>query len=417
MVEYISIEFKSVRDILVEGHTDTIPFVISVEGRYSASPPIVFLFVIDTSYSMDGEKIFRAKQAALEILDLLRDKDLVAVYSFDGKFHKILKPTPLTNRSVIEKAIVSLKLGPGTNIYEVFNKLADETRRIITQGATNVVRAIFLTDGTPTTGPKKPEKILEAVRRFKEAGGSALIIGVGEEYNENLLMRIANTLNSDFEHVSKPEKLREVIRRYVIISKEVSAKDVSIVMRLRPGFMATIYNQKYYQTSGGIEIEIGDVNYREKIDVVGELTTPPLRRGSIEIGEIQASYTNITTGEREFTTPHKITFNIVSPEEAKRLSIREEVLAEVQLVKTAQRLGRELGKKKSEKEVEKELHRIIEATMRLGSEGLAAKTMSIRERMEREGLTPDLSKEMASIISKIISGKIKEISTEKKEKE
>ncbi len=415
MTEYVSVEFKPARDVLVEGHADTIPFVLSVEGRYSASPPIAFFFVIDTSYSMDGEKIFRAKQAALEILNLLREKDLVAVYSFDGKFHKILDPTPLTNRDLIEKAIVSLKLGPGTNLYEVFKRLAEEAEKITKQGTITVIRAIFLTDGTPTTGPKKPEKILEAVKKFKEAGGTALIIGVGEEYNENLLLRIANTLNSIFEHVSNPRRLREVIKEYVMVSKEVSAKKVTIVFRLKPGFVATIYNQKYYQVPGGIEIEIGDINYKEKIDVIGELTTPPLRRGEVEIGEIQVSYTNVSTNEREFTPSLKITFNVVSPEEARKLMIREEVLAEVQLIKTAKKLSTGLGKKYKKEDIEKELHRIIEATMRLGSEGLAAKTISIKERIEKEGLTPDISKEMASIISKIISGKVKEISSEEKE--
>ncbi len=60
--------------------------------------------------------------------------------------------------------------------------------------------------------------------------------------------------------------------------------------------------------------------------------------------------------------------------------------------------------KKIEK-LKKELEELIEATVKLGEVGLTSKTMSIREKIEREGLTPDISREIASLISKIITGK------------
>ncbi len=409
MAEFVSYEFRPARDVLIAERPENLPFVISVKGTYSASPPVAFLVIIDTSYSMDGEKIFRAKQAALEILDLLREKDLVGVYGFDGRFHRILEPTPLTEKGKIGKAIVSMKLGSGTNIYEVFKRLVDEVKGLVSRGAVAGVRLIFLTDGQPTKGPKKIEKIMEPVFKLKDMGVSALVIGVGKEYNEKLLVRIAGALNGVFEHVSDPEKLRKAMKEYTMVAKEISAKNVTVVIKTPTGFTATIYNREYYTIPGGVEVELGDINYGETVDVIGEITTPPLPPGSREIAEIQVSYINPVTGDREFTPPTKYSARILAPGEAREMGIREEVLAEVQLVKTAKRLSRKLEKGAKREELERELEEMINATMRLGSEGLAATTMSIRERIEEEGVSSDVSKEMASVISKILSGKLKEI--------
>ncbi len=407
MSEFIKVSFRLAKEMVLEERSETIPFVITVKGVHSVSPPTVFLLVIDTSYSMDGEKIFRAKQAALKILDLLREKDLVGVYGFAGKFHKILEPTSLSYRDKVEKAIVSLKLGSGTNIYEAFKKISEEVDNVLKNTSVPVIRLIFLTDGQPTTGPKKPEKILEMVAKLAEKKVSALVIGVGSDYNEKLLLRIANVLNGVFEHVDKPKRLEKIMYEYTMVAKEVSARNVNIVLRVKPEFRVIIYNKQYVNVPGGVEIRLGDISYREVIDIVGDLETPPLTRGKIHVGEVQVSYTNPETNDLEFTTPIPIELASSSIEELKGIKLSEEVLAKAQAVKTASRIEDLLEKGKG-KDIIRELNELVEMTMRVGSEELTSRTINIRERIEKEGLTPDLSKEIASIVSRIVSGKLGE---------
>jgi Ca-activated chloride channel family protein len=406
-LEYINASLRLAKDAVIKGREDTIPFVLSIKGTYSAQPPIAFLIVIDVSYSMDGEKIFRAKEAALKLLNILRDKDYVGVYGFAGKFYRVLEPVPASRREEVEKAIVGLRLGSGTNLYETIKKLIDEARNLLSRGVVSTARIILITDGEPTVGPKKPEKILSITKKLAETGVSALIIGVGIEYNEKLLTRMANILKGDFEHVSDPRSLEELIAKYAKTTKELSAKRVTILFRINPGFRVNIYNKPYNITPDGVEVEIGDIHYREIIDVIGDITTPPLLVGSANIGEVQISYINPETDEQEFATPIPIRIKVAKPEEARMISVDEKVLAEVRMVRTAARIEEAIEKGK-ERKLEKELEELVETTMRVGSEGLTAKTLNIMERIEKEGLTPETSKEMASIISRIISGKIKE---------
>ncbi len=406
MTEFIDVKFTMAKHVVLEGRSETIPFTITLRGTYSASPPIAFLLVIDTSYSMDGSKIFRAKQAALKILDLLREKDYVGVYGFAGRFFKVLDLTPMSKRADIEEAIISLKLGSGTNIYDTLAGLIKEVD-MINSKYSMPVRIIFLTDGKPETGKKNPDKIIKVAKELGKRGASALVIGVGHDYNEKLLLGIAKALNGVFEHVDKPKHLEKTMNEYVKIAKEVSARDVKVYIRIRPEFKILIYNRDYEKRSDGVIINVGDINYGETITIAGDLESPPLTRGVIEFGELQVSYTNPATGETEFIPPSAIKLEARPLEELREIEISETVLAKAQIVKSATELEQYI-KRGAEEEVAERLSDIVEMTIKIGDEDLASKTINIKERLEKEGLTSDLSKELTSIISRIMSGKIKE---------
>ena len=406
LTEFIDAKFTLAKHVVLEGRNETIPFTITLRGTYSASPPMAFLLVIDTSLSMDGAKIFRAKQAALEILDLLREKDYVAVYGFASRFYKALELTPMSERKKIEESIVSLKLSSGTNIYDTLKKLGEEVDRIIKLHEIPI-RIIFLTDGKPETGKKDPNKILEIASQLGKRGVSALVIGVGKDYNEELLLGIAKSLKGVFVHVDNPEELEKVMNEYVKVAKEVSARDVKVYLRLKPGFDVLVYNRNFEKRSDTVTIDVGDINYGETVVVAGDLEIPALTRGVAEVGELHVSYINPLTNDTEYLSPTPIRLEARSLEELREIKIEETVLAKAQIVKSATELEHYI-KRGSEEKVAERLSDLIEMTIKIGDEDLATRTINLRERLEREGLTSDLSKELASIISRIMSGKIKE---------
>ncbi len=403
LTECVSLDFSLAKNSVLENRRETLPFILSIKGECSSSPPITVLFVIDTSYSMDGEKIFRAKQSALKILTLLRDIDYVGVYGFHDNFYKVLEPTKVVNRRVVEKAIVDLKLGSGTNIYDVFDKLVDEVS-FINNNLKTPIRLIFLTDGQPTTGPKKIDKIMNAVSRLVDKNISSLIIGVGEDYNENLLLKIAKTLNGVFEHIDKPESLEKIMYDYIAFTREISARNTKLIIRLNPGFNLVVYNRKYDLKQDGIVVDIGEVNYGELINIVGDIETPPLTIGLAKVGDIQLSYVNPANGRIEVSSPISIEIRVSSREELSAASVSESVLMKSRLIKIASQIEKDIEKGVS-KDLIRELENIAEITMKIGDEELASKTISIREKIIESGLTPSLSKEIASIVSRILSGK------------
>ncbi len=416
-MRHIDVSFKLGKEAAIEESEETIPFIITVKGVHSSFPPIAFLLAIDTSMSMDGEKIYRAKEAALKVLRLLRERDLVAVYGFHGKVRRVLEPTPLTDRPRIEKAIVGLKLGYGTNLYAILDELAKDAEKLLKSQRVGAVRVILLTDGEPTSGPKKPKKILEAARKLRQAGATALIIGVGDEYNEKLLLDIAGAVNGIFEHVRDPESLEKTMIEYTAIAKEVSARNVVLSLKLNPGFRVIVYGREVHTTNEGIEIPVGDVHYREVIDIAGDIKIPPLLPGEITIGQLTARYINPDTGEQEYLPPHNITIKVIRAAEAHAAEIHEEVMAEARAFRAAEDLRRALEKGRVE-ELTQDLEEIFEATLRIGGESLYSRTLDIKERVEKEGVTPETQKEIASLLSRLMSGRVREEKeAEKKEGE
>lgn len=405
-MKLIEATFKPAKDKVIEGIEDTVPFILSIKGVHSASPPVAFLIMIDVSYSMDGEKIFRAKQAALKILELIRDKDYVGVYGFCGKVKEVLKPIPFTDKKLVEKAIVSLKLDSGTNIYEALKVLAEQARKLVESKTVSAVRAIFITDGEPTSGPKKPKKILEMARKLREAGGTALVIGVGDKYNEKLLLDIARAVNGVFEHAQDPEALEKTMYEYTSIVRELCAREIVATFVSSPYTRVNIYNRESITIDNETRVNIGDIHYGEVIDVVGELLVEPMVSGTHEALTITISYINPETGEQEFLKPIKFSLNIIERSRAGEIMVDNTVEAEVRAVKAALALSENVGKKPKKEEIEKQFEELVEATRVLGSKNLVTRTMSIKEMLSEEGFTPDVTKEMASIISKILSGRI-----------
>jgi len=405
--EYLSVDFTLARHVVLEGRSETVPFTLTLRGLHTASPPTAFLLVLDTSLSMDGAKIFRAKQAALKILELLYDKDSVAVYCFAHEFRKILGLTPVRERDKIEEAIVSLKLESGTNIYDTLRKLYVEAEAISRESGIPL-KIIFLTDGKPETGKKDPAKIVEEASKLGKLGVEALVIGVGRDYNEDLLMNIAKALKGVFVHVDKPRELEKVVSEYVKTARDVSAKNSKLYVKLKPGFDIFVYNRDFAKRDDNtIVIDVGDVNYGEAVFIAGDLAIPPMTRGSITIGEIQVSYVNPVSGNNEYLTPIPISVTAVTAEEIRGVSLREDVLARSQLVKAALEL-RQHAKSSEAGILAEKLEELVKITMKIGDEELATRTLDVRKRLEREGVTPDLSKEIASIVSRVMAGKVRE---------
>ncbi len=397
--------FYPARKLVLSSTEDIIPFVTSVCGISTTAPPTALFLLIDTSLSMDGEKIFYAKQAAISILELLRDKDYVAIYSFTSKFEEIQPPITLdNNRENVEKSIVSLKLGSGTNIYNAIQKIKEKIEVFIKTTKVSNINLVIITDGEPTVGPKNIKTIIKVTRELKQYSPNVAIIGVGKEYNEKLLLRMATVLNGIYEHVSSMKSLKKILAEYVIVSRDISAKNLKLIIKTYNDTKIRIYNKEYRVLGNYIEIELGNVYYREKHDIVGEIILNPGNQRVIKAADIILSYINPETNEHEFTKPYPIKFETATKEVIAKTRLDESVVAKTKTMKIISEMKKSIETKKIEK-LKKELEELIEATVKLGEEGLTSKTMSIREKIEREGLTPDVSREIASLISKIITGK------------
>jgi len=162
-------------------------------------------FVLDTSGSMAGPKIEQARKALLFCVRNLNEKDRFEVLRFstdtEPLFHE-LRPASRENVSKAESFIEGLKALNGTAID-------DALRQALELRAENSERpfvVIFLTDGLPTVGETRPEKILANVHE-RARNTRIFCFGIGSDVNTHLLDKIAEDTRAFSTYVTPSEDI------------------------------------------------------------------------------------------------------------------------------------------------------------------------------------------------------------------
>ncbi|MEP6923958.1 MAG: VIT and VWA domain-containing protein [Pyrinomonadaceae bacterium] len=175
------------------------------EREFSAKD---IVFVVDTSGSMADEgKIEKARAALLFGIRGLRDSDKFNVVSFAGE--ERLMESGLINadargRARGEEFVKNLKATGGTNIN-------DSLRAAIRQFNSNdrPKMLVFMTDGLPTVGETRVERIVENLKEnLRGAEGLRIFtFGVGYDVNTQLLDKIASENGGVSDYVEPKENL------------------------------------------------------------------------------------------------------------------------------------------------------------------------------------------------------------------
>ena len=164
-------------------------------------------FVVDTSGSMAGEKIRQARKALRFCVDNLNEGDRFQIIRFSTEAQALwdeMKPASDQNRQEATKFIDSFKPMGGTAIEDALRKAlgtlddtADNRPAVI----------VFLTDGQPTVGETKEDKLVDLLDRKAKGSRRIFTFGIGDDINTHLLDRIAEKTNAYTTYVGAKEDL------------------------------------------------------------------------------------------------------------------------------------------------------------------------------------------------------------------
>ncbi len=190
----------------------------SVEVEEGRVIPRDVILVLDTSGSMEGEKIEQARDALIYVLDHLNKEDRFNIVAFSTGLQQYARG-----------------LRPASEAREA----ADWVRRLEAVGGTDLNRAllealaqvderptmlIFLTDGLPTEGVTEIEQILSNVEAAAPGNVRLFPFGVGNDVNTILLDTLAEQHRGATGYVRPHERIDEKISAfYAKISTPVLA--------------------------------------------------------------------------------------------------------------------------------------------------------------------------------------------------
>lgn len=314
---------------------------VSLKGfdlpREAQRSPINVAIVLDRSGSMRGEKIERAKEAAIMAINSLNSNDIVSIVTYDHTVNVLVPATNLTNRAEIAYRIAKIFSGGNTALFAGVSKGAYETRKFLTQNRIN--RVVLLSDGLANVGPSTAEELGRLGASLGREGMSVTTIGLGLGYNEDLMTRLAGYSDGNHAFAENASDLAEIFRNEFDSAKSVVAKELHIIIRcaknIRP---LRIVGRDGEIIGQDVRIDLNQLSSRQEKFVVLEVEVPESRAGEKQqLASVDVSYLNLDTQKNDSLTNSVSVSFTESPETVKKnidLKVMESAIEQVTIQKS-----------------------------------------------------------------------------------
>ncbi|MFB6310266.1 MAG: VWA domain-containing protein [Salinirussus sp.] len=210
-------------------------------GREAAGGSRHIALVIDTSGSMGGEKIAKAREGASWVFGLLEDDDYITIVSFDSEAEFVMRPTKWseTDRETAMTAVDRLTAGGGTDMYDGLETAGEALRSIgyRSDGDDAVRRILLLSDGKDNT-----HHVEDFERLAEDLDGMGIRIrsaGIGEDYNQETIRTLGTTARGEWTHLEAPGDIEQFFGEAVEAASEVVATDARLEIDVAPGVEIT----------------------------------------------------------------------------------------------------------------------------------------------------------------------------------
>lgn len=214
--------------------------VIKIDLTAAAAPdregfrqPVNLAVVLDRSGSMSGAKIEKARQAALAALRELGARDRFALAAYDTEARVIIPSQTIEDRETLAARISRIQPGGSTALHAGVESGAGQ---LLPHAASfNLNRILLLSDGLANVGPSSPEDLAALGRRLARRNVAVSTIGLGDDYNEDLMAALAESGAGNYYYVQDTEKLASIFAKELGKLLHVVARNVVITITCADG--------------------------------------------------------------------------------------------------------------------------------------------------------------------------------------
>jgi Ca-activated chloride channel family protein len=256
--------------------------------------PSNIALVLDRSGSMDGEKMDNLKEAVGYVVDRLGDEDIVSITIFDDQVETLVPSQPAKNRDAIKSKLAQVITRGGTQISDGLSTGLAEAKK--GSAADRVSRVLLLTDGQTWDDE---DACLKLADEAGTQGVAITSIGIGDEWNEKLLLQIAERSHGNSHWIQNPIAILDAFRQEVERMQAIAATNVTITGRMSAGVRPV----KVYTTApmiadisaravngGTIRADLGSLDAKTGQKVLIEARMSAQKAGPFRLGQVEIGY-------------------------------------------------------------------------------------------------------------------------------
>jgi Ca-activated chloride channel family protein len=263
-------------------------------GMAQVQMPLNLSLVLDKSGSMQGKKIENLRQAAKLVVERLAPQDTISIVAFSDRKYLIAESQPVSDKEELKRRIERIRDGGGTAISGGLGQGLAELDKALSPD--RVSRILLLTDGQ-TFGDEK-----QCLNQAKQAGTKGIVVnalGLGDDWNEDLLDDIAAASGGVADFIDSPDRIVEFFERAVKSMQDTVVQNAQIVLRLANGVtprqvwqvLPMISNLGYRPLSDrDVQVALGELEKGQPRSLLVELLVGPRPAGSYRLAQAEVSY-------------------------------------------------------------------------------------------------------------------------------
>lgn len=228
--ETLRLKIEPDRTVLVKGSPQEVVVKIDLaaiaQKKKTKRTPLNLAVVLDHSGSMAGAKLEKARQAAMELVDQLAADDVFSFVIYNSRAEVIVPAQRVEDKEALKARIAKISANGGTALHAGVTTGAEQLAEHLSSKRIN--RVILLSDGLANVGPKSTGELRTLGNELAGRNITVTTIGVGEDYNEDLMAGLAEASDANYYYVKDTETLPAIFAKELGELLAVAAREVRI---------------------------------------------------------------------------------------------------------------------------------------------------------------------------------------------